>query len=363
MFTAIQLRQENIVMYMTKMKISELESISMVMHYDSQNDTDYQRPPMPAHYRKIAKYFMIEKEPILPSAIIAAMGKEDFSFDGIELDIKNKIRIVDGQHRIEGMKCLKNGYSKTSLERYIRLNETFELPVIIMVIENNDDLTEIDAFINLNSKGKKVRTDLAVALKNKKTKAHMKDNENILVSEEIIQAISMDVAKAISADAESAWNGLIIQADEVGKRNEQPISIIAFSRSIMPIVEKYIGIKKIHELSQEQYDWTVDHVREVIEKAWNIVIEQWPNCFGRDHGYNSSYNICKGIGVNTLFGVFTDCYDDKEEGYRNFKHILEETDVKEEDWLVGGTFTGYASYQGFSMIKKFILGKLERNEF
>ena len=46
MFTAIQLRQENIVMYMTKMKISELESISMVMHYDSQNDTDYQRPPI-----------------------------------------------------------------------------------------------------------------------------------------------------------------------------------------------------------------------------------------------------------------------------------------------------------------------------
>ena len=39
------------------------------------------------------------------------------------------------------------------------------------------------------------------------------------------------------------------------------------------------------------------------------------------------------------------------------------TDVKEEDWLVGGTFTGYASYQGFSMIKKFILGELKRSEF
>lgn len=363
MFTAIQLRQENIVMYMTKMKISELEGISMVMHYDSQNDTDYQRPPMPAHYRKIAKYFMTEKNPILPSAIIAAMGKEDFSYDGMELDIKNKIRIVDGQHRIEGMKCLKKGYSKTSLERYNHLNETFELPVIIMIIENNDDLTEIDAFINLNSKGKKVRTDLAVALKNKKTKAHMKDNEKILISEEIIQAISMDVAKIISADTESAWNGLIIQADEVGKRNEQPISIIAFSRSIMPIVEKHIELKTIHELSREQYDWIVDHVHEVVEKAWNIVIDQWPNCFGRDGGYNNSYNICKGIGVNTLFGVFADCYDDKEEGYINFKNILKRTDVKEEDWLVGGTFTGYASYQGFSMIKKFILGKLKRSEF
>lgn len=363
MFTALQLRQENIVMYMTKMKISELESISMVMHYDSQKDTDYQRPPMPAHYRKIAKYFMTEKNPILPSAIIAAMGKDDFSFDDMQLDIKSKIRIVDGQHRIEGMKCLKNGYSKTSLEKYNYLNRTFELPVIIMVIENNDDLTEIDAFINLNSKGKKVRTDLAVALKNKRTRAHMKDNEKAAVSEEIIQAISMDIAKALSANTESAWNGLIIQADEVGNRNEQPISIIAFSRSIMPIVQKYLEINTIYELTREQYERTVEHVCKVVEKAWNIVIKQWPNCFGKKLEYNSSYNICKGIGVNTLFGVFTECYNDKEEGYINFKTILEKTDVKEEDWLVGGTFTGYASYQGFSMIKKFILGDLKRNEF
>lgn len=363
MFRAIQLRQENIVMYMTKMKISDLENISMVMHYDAENDTDYQRPPVPAHYRKIAKYFMTEKEPILPSAIIAAMGKEDYSFDGTELEIKNKIRIVDGQHRIEGMKCLKNGYSKTSLDKYNHLNETFELPVIIMIIEKNDDLTEIDAFINLNSKGKKVRTDLAIALKNKKTKAYMDDDEQMPISEEIVQAISMDVAKTMSADPESAWSGLIIQADEVGKRNEQPISIIAFSRSITPIVEKYFEIKTIHALSREQYDCTVDYMCEVVEKAWNLVIEQWPNCFGREHRYNSSYNICKGIGVNTLFGVFSDCYDDNEEGYIKFKNILEKTDVKEEDWLVGGTFTGYASYQGFSMIKKFILGRLKRSEF
>lgn len=363
MFRAIQLKQENIVMYMTKMKISELENISIVKHYDSKKDEDYQRPPVQAHYRKIAKYFMTEKEPILPSAIIAAMGHEDFSFDGKTLEIKNKIRIVDGQHRIEGLKCLKNNYSKTSLDRYNHLNETFELPIIIIVIEKEDDLVEIDAFINLNSKGKKVKTDLAVALKNNKTKKCLKSNEKIYVSEEIIQAISMDVAKRMSADAKSTWYGLIIQADEIGKRNEQPISIIAFSRSIVSIVEKYFKIKSYHEISAEEYTCIVEHMCDVTERVWGMVIDKWSNCFNRERGYDSSYNICKGIGVNTLFGVFTDCYDDNEEGYIKFKEILNETDVKEEDWLVGGTFTGYASYQGFSMIKKFILGELNRNQF
>ena len=95
-----------------------------------------------------------------------------------------------------------------------------------------------------------------------------------------------------------------------------------FSRSIVPIIEKYFKIQTIDALSREQYDCTVDHIREVVEKAWNIVIEQWPNCFGREHRYNSIYNICKGIGVNTLFGVFSDCYDDNEEGYIKFKKYL-----------------------------------------
>ena len=110
MFESLQLKQENVLMYMTKMKISELEEHSVIKHYNAEKGTDYQRPPIPAHYRKIAKYFMTESKPILPSAIIAAMGKNDYKYDGTNLIIKNKIRIVDGQHRIEGMKCLKEDY-------------------------------------------------------------------------------------------------------------------------------------------------------------------------------------------------------------------------------------------------------------
>ena len=117
MFKSLQLKQENVLMYMTKMKISELEKYSIVKHYNSEKGTDYQRPPISAHYKKIAKYFMTESKPILPSAIIAAMGKNDYEYDGINLIIKNNIRIVDGQHRIEGMKYLKEDYLKNSKDK------------------------------------------------------------------------------------------------------------------------------------------------------------------------------------------------------------------------------------------------------
>ena len=61
--------------------------------------------------------------------------------------------------------------------------------------------------------------------------------------------------------------------------------------------------------------------------------------------------------------VFSEVYDNNVTGYDNFKEILNKTEIDVKDWLVGGTFTGYASYQGFSLIKKLIKGQLSRNEF
>lgn len=80
-------------------------------------------------------------------------------------------------------------------------------------------MIEIDAFINLNSKGKKVRTDLAVALKNKKTKSAMDNSECCEVDDDIKLAISMEVSNKLNGNPTSKWYGLIIQADEVGNRN------------------------------------------------------------------------------------------------------------------------------------------------
>ena len=171
-----------------------------------------------------------------------------------------------------------------------------------MVIEDPNDLIEIDAFINLNSKGKKVRTDLAVALKNKKTKSAMDNSKCCEVDDDIKLAISMEVSNKLNGNPTSKWYGLIIQADEVGNRNEQPISIIAFSRSIRPIVDRYCELKLNNQLCAEKYEEVVDDICGVIENAWKCVEERWSECFNDDGSYNSSYNICKGIGVNTLFG-------------------------------------------------------------
>lgn len=357
MFNAIEFKQESITMFITKMKVGELISISKVMHYDAKSGKDYQRPPLPAHYRKIASYFMKEDNPILPSAVLAAIGPAQYDYNEGQLSIADKIRIVDGQHRIEGLKCLKNGYCKGSEKRFQELNDSFEIPVIIMVIDDEHSMVEIDAFINLNSKGKKVKTDLAEALKVQRYQHNIEKVEELPIDDELQKKMANDIVRLINQKLDGHWYGAIIQADENGNRNCQPISIIAYMRAIMPIVVKYLKSKGTI-IKKSDIEICEDEIVNIVINAWNCVIQKWPACFDEKGNYLSDYNICKGIGVITLFAVFseTDFITDREN--IEFKTILQNTPVEASHWLVGGKFTGYASAQGFVQIKQYIKGEI-----
>lgn len=355
-YSYINFNQENITMYMIKMNVEELVNNSTVAHYDAKNDKNYQRPPIPSHYRKISKYFMYEIEPILPTAILGAVSPEQIKFEGNEISIEGKIRIVDGQHRIEGIKCLKDGYTRDSRIKYNKLAQSFEFPVVIMVVDESKIMLEVDAFININSKGKRVKTDLAEALKSQKVNNRMKNNESYQVNDELISASAMNICRLLNQGEEFLWNGFIIQADENGKRSEQPISIIAFSKAIRQIVA--FRLYKLEKLDGEKRAEVEKEIAVEINDVWSSVMSIWPKCFNtEDDMYNSNYNICKGMGVISLYSIYYDCLSKNESGLEpieSFKRILQNAPAKDSDWLVGGRFTGFSSGQGISIIKKYI---------
>ena len=333
------------------------------MHYDAEKNVNYQRPPMPVHYRKISAYLMREDNPILPSAIIAAMGKNDFEYneDTNELKFLNNIRIVDGQHRIEGFKCLKNGYVKGSAEKYEKLSHSFDLPMLIMVIDDKDIMIEIDAFINLNSKGKRVKTDLAEALKNQINKVKTSDFDKRDNDEELKKEISFDSVRELSKKDESFWSGLIILPDEIGKRKLQPISILTFAKAIYPLVGKILS-KEEKEIDKDRIKIIENNVIDILIEAWDVVIDVWPNCF-KGRVFDNSYNICKGIGVISIYNVVKDCIqDDNKLDRKLFESTLNKSGIEESDWLVGGTFTGMASAQGIAKITKVIKSEIKKEE-
>lgn len=355
----IQLLQGEIKMYLLKMNIEELLEESEILRYNVESKKNYQRPPIPAHYRKIANYLLNSDNPIMPTAILAAVGNDSIIDANGELRFTNKIRIVDGQHRIMGMECLNNGYTKFSSKRYEELKNSYDFPVVLMVIEEKDSMVEVDAFININSKGQRVKTDLAEALKSQKFFKMHENEEKISVSEEYRNAIAMNVASDIN-ESNLFWKGLIIQPDELGKRNVQPISILAFMRAIRPMIDKLISPRK--ELSKEEQLDIEECSENLITEAWECVMVKWPQCFKNEKRvFDPGYNICKGIGVVAIFSILADTLN-TEDSINSFREILNDSRVNDSDWIVGGNFTGFASQQGFAKIKEYILNKITKEE-
>lgn len=359
MFDAIQFVQNENIFFISKMKFDDLDTNSEIPFYDAKSSEGYQRPPVLSHVRNIAKFFIQEKVPILPSAIIAAINKGEYCFNNGKLELKNKIRIVDGQHRIAGIRELK----ERSSDRFNSIKDNYEFPIIIMVVDGKDSMEEIDAFINLNNKGKKVKTDLAEELKVKKHEMMIANKDNIVLSDELYKDISIKIVKKLNG--EGFWKDMIIQADENGYRTSQPISILAFFRAIKPAVKSYIEgyflTSKKETINKNELSEVETQLQANIEEVWNAVLEKWKNCF-TEGAYNPNYNICKGIGVTPIYRLYSE-FSGKENGMSQFKEILHNSHVSSEDWVVGGIFSGYASAKGFSMIEKYIKGELSSEDF
>ena len=110
----------------------------------------YQRSIDKKHCAKIVDY--LSREFFLPTSIICASRKE-YTEDA-------QLYIVDGQHRVEALRLLREEYPA----RYKQVKD-YELSVI--VLEKAEEEVEIDTFITINKTSKKVDTSLAYVLKNR----------------------------------------------------------------------------------------------------------------------------------------------------------------------------------------------------
>lgn len=357
-FESIKFAQDNIKMFLLKMTADQLLDSYEILHYDSATNTNYQRPPIPTHYRKIANYFLTESSPILPTAIVAAISSSNIEEQDGQIELKGKMRIVDGQHRIEGLKALKNEFASQGREKYETIKNRFEFPIILMIIEPKDEIVEIDAFININSKGKRVKTDLAETLKSKKRELALSAVEFIPVNEQLISDIALGVCRKLNTDSDSFWKDLIIQADEIGNRNEQPITVITFMQAIKPVIA--LSLQGFRSLGKNDMQTQIFKVSSLLLHIWDKVMDKWPGCFnGEKRTYDKAYNICKGLGVIPLLQIYCNQNNKTEETIDAFADVLAQSKVREEDWLVGGNFTGLSSGQGKATIRKYICGEIE----
>lgn len=350
---AIEFRQFDLKMYLLTLSIEELVENTYVNVFNSETSEGYQRPLDPNHYKKITKYLKSEDSPILPPTILTAIDEEKIVFESNYLYIEDKLRLVDGQHRIEGFKYLK----KVAYERYEELKD-MEMPVTVMAIENKKEIYEVNTFIDINSKGKRVSTDLAIRLRDSiRNQVQMYKTKS-----DLIESISTKTALSINNDNNlSIWYDSIKVSPEV---KGKIISINAFCRSLFPIIDKMLEVKGIDftNVNNETLNTLVKETSDLVNLTWEIVENKWSECFSKySPRFNKNYNLQKGTGTYSIHLLMNQCLEECngniEDSLKQFKTTIGNSIVKSSDWITGGIFSGYSSQSGFKYIAEQIKNK------
>lgn len=342
-----------------------INEISKVLVY-GKDEYGYQRELSENHYKDIKKS-LIHENIILPTSIILSVNREDIadkisqinsSLIELDIDLKEKLyRIVDGQHRLKGLEeAVKE---KPELKNFM-------INVIILLTENQNRLVEVETFIDINSKAKKIKTDLTVLAKY---------NYEILGEKEINDMhkhMCIKVAYMLQDKIQdSVWKNAI-KFDGNSSKGEGIIEVNAFTKSIASLVKTVIDKKGIvYSNNINEIDKVAYEVAKVISAAWRIVYEKWNMCFVEslekdiDNNfirtyYNTKYYIQKTTGANAISMILNDTLQEAsniDEGMNEFKGILKRSLIKSDDWLVGKKFSGLTSGSGFKKAKKFIMNE------
>lgn len=355
----VKIKQGKFWMYLISFTAEELIEYTAVHFFKPvQDNKGYQRQLIANHYRKIAKYLESEADPILPPAILTATDPEFISEENGLLKIQKVIRVVDGQHRIQGLRYLKqindNAFEKIS---------DYEFPVILMVINNGQKIHEVNTFVNINSKGKKVSTDLAILLRDRIREEEFNERIEYLSEKEFEEVIATKITKKLNELSNTVWFNSIKMAageDDKGK----PISINAFNQSLKDLIKQYIKASAA-ERTVEEINTIVDELSQLIASAWDSVLKKWKECFSLNNTvkHNELFNIQKGIGVYPIHQILAECMMQNDssidDALNEFRKILKSSHVEYTDWKIGGILSSYNSRAGFKTIASFIKNEID----
>lgn len=338
----------------------------------------YQREPDKKHYTKIKTYIK-SNDYVFPTSIILGIEEDKlekilYEKDGVSyLKFTSSeqpiFRIVDGQHRILGI--------KESIEFDKNINK-LPLSVNIICTPTNRKSIEMEIFGIINSKGKRLRTDLIEL-----AKYDYRLIEENIGFKDINSHIGINVAYSLNENLaiENVWQNSI----KIGIHEEQKIgiiSVIAFKESITSIINYYLNYNQEYKNldGDDLIKFTRISSKEIADflvNAWVIISQKWDKCFNEiDHQYdfdsefksfryNSNYYIQKTIGVKSINYLLGDIIKHKynsifnTKSLKDFEEVIYNSKLIDKDWLLGKTLSGYSSESGFGKVSQIIRNEIE----
>lgn len=313
----------------------------------------YQRTLSSTHINKIRRYVLgtlrdsrsSRALPIFPTSILLS-SREDLEFHPdntqrssqqnrastgvLRLPNNSKLYIIDGQHRIEGLRA---AIEAAPNEQQKALLEDYHLPVTIMVCKSKPQ--EVIHFVTINKEAKSVRTDLAErlldSLYRKDPDLIRSDDQRDLIA---IKTKWLAVVEALETTPNQPWFGRIARPNEQ-RKGEKVASEGQLSKSLRHIFNASLG-------------WSLDKIKRYVIDFWKALEELLPEAFENP----SEYVIQGAVGFGALHRLLPTVialhYDGTPE---SIKRILEGIDpyfTDAEYWKRGtGEATQYSSEGGY----------------
>ena len=355
----IKMEQKGIVLYIGKIKASTLLQIGIITEWDPNLGWDldkqgYQRAPMDKHYRRIGNFLIMEGDPLLPTSALLSAREDEYGvlgfkpyatnseFGHLEIPEGRNIYIVDYQHRWRGLKYA------IEEKKAITLSD-FQIPFVIMT--NAGRYEEIRQFYLINSKQRRIDTDLALALmQTMATGADEDELINLVGPGKRYRIRATRLTFRLAAIPKGCWAGRIQEPNMIPSP-EQVASPKSFADSLRPILSKRCPL---HILSD-------DELLQVITNYWEGIKILLPRSFKEPR----NYAIQKTPGLFSMHRVgaqkvFLICQQQRNYSPKNVAAILSPAKdyMKESFWATGGPVSAYASAGGHKALADRIINQL-----
>lgn len=319
---------------------------TQVRTFNNINFTGYQRKVNENHVLKIVDYLK-KNDFYLPTSIICASDEK--------VTNETKLSIVDGQHRVEAFKKLK----EIDYNKYLEIKD-YELSVIIL--EKPSEALEVDTFITINKTSRKVDTSLAYVLKSKINKGT--NSSNLMLTK--IEFLAVELAIKINREDNYIWKNKILLEGNPTKISYETISLNSFVKTTRVL------INYLNKYSSEEFNWDNDdklndiitNIKKIYLNMWNEIQLKWSNLFSNR---NINDTVLQGaIGVSSLNkyiimqlkSLETKKYS-LDELNNLFCKWIRNLNISENLWYKGNDFSHYSSEAGFNVIAKILLDSYE----
>lgn len=341
----IRITQQGKKIYIGKMMGREILDRCTTTEWDPDkgwdlNEQGYQRAPIQKHYRRIAEFLREEGDPLLPtSALLAAREQELGVLDFVAYDksrpdigkliirVPRRLYIVDYQHRWRG---IQDAVERLKCDALL----DFQIPVIIMADVLRYE--EIRQFYLINSKQKRVETDLGLALlQTMATQANERELMNFVGPGNRYRIRATRLTFNIASKTQGPWMGKIMDPNMITTGN-QVISIKSFVDSLRPILTRTSPVHKR----------TDDELVEIILDYWAGIEQIMPNAFASPKGYS----VQATVGVFVMHRIAAKrVFSQNDLSPTAVAHTLGKAKasyLNDNYWRVGGEAKNYSSASG-----------------